>query len=451
MSRMVAALVLALAIGVHGASGVLTIVAPAAPGGGWDQTARVMQQVLARVEPDGSVQVENVPGAAGTIGLSRFVSSERGSPDALLVTGLVMVSAIITNHSPVSLADTTPIARLTGEWEVIVVPANSRLQTLADLLAAFKASPASIAWGGGSAGGTDDLLVRLIAQAVGIPPNKANYIAFAGGGAALAALLGGQVAAGVSGYAEFAGQIHAGTLRLLAVSAPARVAGIDGPTLREQGVALDLANWRGLVAPPGLTEIERERLTARVERMAASAEWKAVLARNGWSDLLLTGPAFRQFMIAEQQRIEQVLRSLESANTSRATGLRLTPSTLPSLTLVMGSGLIVISAYRAIRSSRRKTLRTHPVPFAGTQSRKTHPAPFWLLALLATHALAMPAIGFVPASAVLFSITAWLLGSARWLRDGCTGIAIAGALYLAFTLGLGLDLPGDPLTRWLAR
>jgi putative tricarboxylic transport membrane protein len=437
MIRTVAALVFALAIAVHGASGVLTIVAPAAPGGGWDQTARVMQQVLAHVEPAASVQVENVPGAAGTIGLSRFVTSERGSPDALLVTGLVMVSAIIMNDSPVSLADTTPIARLTGEWEVIVVPANSRWQTLGDLLAAFKASPASIAWGGGSAGGTDDLLVRLIAQDVGVPPNEANYIAFAGGGAALAALLGGQVAAGVSGFAEFAGQIHAGTLRLLAVSAPARVAGIDAPTLREQGVMVDLANWRGLVAPPGLTEIERDRLVARVERMAASAEWKAVLARNGWSDLLLTGPAFRQFIIAEQQRIERVLRSLESAHTTPATGLRLTPSTLPSLTLVIGSGLIFISAYRAMRANR-----TTARPRSG---------PFWLLALLAAHAVAMPVIGFVPASALLFSIAAALLGSGRRLRDVCTGIAIAGGLYFAFTLGLGLDLPGDPLTRWLTR
>ena len=191
------------------------ITAPAAPGGGWDQTARAMQRVLAEIEPDLNVQVDNVPGAAGTIGLSRFIQSERGNPHALMVTGLVMVSGVITNHSPVSLADTTPIARLTGEYEVIVVPAHSPYRSLVDLVAAFKTDPGSISWGGGSAGGTDDLLVRLLAEQVGLPASSVNYIAFSGGGAALAAVLGGQVSAAVSGYEEFAGPIAAGQLRIL--------------------------------------------------------------------------------------------------------------------------------------------------------------------------------------------------------------------------------------------
>jgi len=147
----------------------LTIVAPAAPGGGWDQTARVMQGVLAEVEPATSVQVDNIPGAAGTIGLARFVQSERGNPDALLVTGLVMVSGVITNASPVSLSDATPIARLTEETEVIVVPVASPHRTLGQLIDAFKRDPGSVSWGGGSAGGTDDPLVRLLAAQMRMP------------------------------------------------------------------------------------------------------------------------------------------------------------------------------------------------------------------------------------------------------------------------------------------
>lgn len=448
MRRPGVAVLIGVMIGLHGVplpagggAGVLTIVAPAAPGGGWDQTARVMQHVLAEVEPGASVQVENVPGAAGTIGLARFVTAERGSPDALLVTGLVMVSGIMTNHSPVSLADTTPIARLTGEYEVIVVPAGSRWQTLAELVDAFKASPASVAWGGGSAGGTDDLLVRLIANAVGVAPNQANYIAFPGGGAALAALLGGQVTAGVSGYGEFAGQIEAGTLRMLAVSSPSRVGGIDAPTLREQGIALDLSNWRAVVAPPGLTENERDALTSRVERMAASAQWKAVLARNGWADLLLTGPAFRQFLLAEQHRIEDVLRGLETANAARTAAFRLTPMTVPTLTLI-GLALLAIAAAAQRKSGQVRTSREAPA--------KKGPGPFLLLVILLIHAFAMPSIGFIPASAALFAFAAWLLGSRRWMRDAFVGIATALVLYLTFTRGLGLDLPRDPLTRWLA-
>ncbi len=247
----------------------LTIIAPAAPGGGWDQTARVMQRVLLEIEPGASVQVDNVPGAAGTIGLARFIQSERGNPDALLVTGLVMVSGVVINHSPVTLANILPIARLTGEFEVVVVPASSPYRSLGDLLAAFRAAPRAVSWGGGSAGGTDDLLIRLITEQLGLAPSAVNWVAFSGGGAALGAVLGGQVTAGVSGYAEFAGQIEAGQLRILAVSAPERIAGINAPTLREAGVALDLANWRAVVAPPGLSDAERASLTDRV------AAWRA--------------------------------------------------------------------------------------------------------------------------------------------------------------------------------
>ncbi len=415
---------------------MLTIVAPAAPGGGWDQTARVLQQVWARVEPGASVQVENVPGAAGTIGLARFVSTERGNPDALLVTGLVMVSAIVTNHSPVTLADTTPVARLTGEYEVIAVPVDSKWRTLRELMDAFRSAPASVAWGGGSAGGTDDLLVRLIASDIGVSPGRVNYIAFPGGGAALAAVMGGQVSAGVSGYGEFAAQIHAGTLRVLAVSAPARIGGIDAPTLREQGIAVDLANWRGIVAPPGLTDGERDRLTDRLQRVVASSGWKQVLERNGWEDLLLTGAAFRQFLLSEQRRIEQVLRALSSGNTAPASALHVTPMTLPWITI--GALAVLLTSIVARRASRPAR-----DPFLTI-------APTILIAALLVYALAMPLVGFVPASAALFVVAARLFGSARPVRDAIIGAAAATLLFGAFTRGLGLDLPDDPLTHWIA-
>ena len=180
----IAVVILLLLIPTLGTAQPLVITAPAAPGGGWDQTARAMQRVLAAIEPGVSVQVDNVPGAAGTIGLARFIQSERGNPGAMLVTGLVMVSGVILNGSPVSLVDTTPIARLTGEYEVIAVPSSSPYRTLGELVDAFRRDPGSVSWGGGSAGGTDDLLVRLLAEQIGLPASSVNYIAFAGGGAA---------------------------------------------------------------------------------------------------------------------------------------------------------------------------------------------------------------------------------------------------------------------------
>lgn len=413
----------------------LVITAPAAPGGGWDQTARAMQRVLTGIEPGASVQVDNVPGAAGTIGLARFIQSERGNPGALLVTGLVMVSGVILNGSPVSLADTTPIARLTGEYEVIVVPAASPYRSLQDLVAAFRREPRAVSWGGGSAGGTDDLLVRLLAEQVRLPPSSVNYIAFAGGGAALAAVLGGQLSAAVSGYAEFAGPIAAGQLRALAVSAPARVSGIEAPTIRDSGIALDLANWRAVVAPPGLSSAEHTALTERITRMASSDHWKATLAQNGWEDQFLTGQPLRQFLLAEQSRIDAVLRRLAATETAAASGaMVLTPMTLPvSIGVLFFAALLLVVGKNA---GRRPAVNRQGARMVAS-----------IIVALLILPLAYRILGFAAASALLFAITAAAMRGTRPLMittaiDLAVGAALAAVLFLLFTRGLGVMLPG---------
>lgn len=287
----------------------LAIMAPAAPGGGWDGTARAMQQVLQEEGIVQNVEVTNVPGAGGTIGLAQFANSS-GSGDQLMVSGLVMVGSILTNNSPVSLEQTTPIARLTGEYEVIVVPADSDIQSLDDLVQTFKEDPRAVSWAGGSAGGTDHILVGLIAEAVGVEPSGVNYVAFSGGGEALASLLAGDVTAGVSGLSEFAGQIEAGELRALAISSPERLEGSDIPTLIEQGVDVDLVNWRAVVAPPDLSDEDRQQLLATIEAMATSAAWQETLERLNWMDSYLAGDEFAAFLDEDRQRVEGVLKSI---------------------------------------------------------------------------------------------------------------------------------------------
>lgn len=428
-------LVLVLAATPLHAQPSLTIVAPAAPGGGWDQTARVMQRVLAEIEPAVSVQVDNIPGAAGTIGLARFVQSERGNPHALLVTGLVMVSGVITNASPVSLSDATPIARLTGETEVIVVPAASPHRTLGDLIDAFKRDPGGVSWGGGSAGGTDDLLVRLLAEQVGLPASGVNYIAFAGGGAALAAVMGGQVTAAVSGYGEFAGQIAAGQLRPLAISAAERIPGINAPTLRESGIALDLANWRAIVAPPGLSDAEHDELIARVTRMAASPAWQSAIQQQGWDDLFLAGAGFRQFLLAEQSRVEAVLHRLAATSAAPAQALSLTPATVPNF-IVGIFGLLVA----ALVASRLKNEPPAQQRLGG----------FRMMLVLALTLLLQPLLmlgaGFIVASTVLFAVTAaaWRGRRSRaevLAKDLAVGACFAVTVFFIFSTGLGVTLP----------
>jgi putative tricarboxylic transport membrane protein len=288
----------------------LRIMAPAGPGGGWDTTARAMQAVLRDAGIVGQVEVFNVPGAGGTVGLAQMAASERGNGELLMMMGLVMVGSILTNDAPVTLEQTTPIARLTGEYEVIVVPAASPYQTLADLVADFESDPGSVSWAGGSAGGIDHILVGLLADEVGVDPRAINYIPFSGGGEALASLLGNQVSAGVSGYSEWAGQIESGDLRVLAISSPQRVEGIDAPTLMEQGVDLEISNWRGVVAPPGLSDDERAALIETVDRMVQSDEWRQRLEEFNWSSAYMAGDEFAAYLGSESDRVTNVLQGI---------------------------------------------------------------------------------------------------------------------------------------------
>jgi putative tricarboxylic transport membrane protein len=288
----------------------LRLIAPAAPGGGWDQTARSLQDTMQTTGAVPTVSVENVPGAGGTIGLAQLVSQESGKPDVMMVNGLVMVGAILTNKSAVTLDQVTPIARLTGEYEVVVVPASSELKTMADLANKLKADPGAVAFGGGSAGGTDHILAGLIAKAAGADVSKLNYIPFSGGGEALAAVMGGHVAAGISGYSEWEGQIKSGELKALAISAPERQTGIDVPTLKEQGIDVDLANWRAIVAAPGITDEQKQMLIDVVDKTVKSDAWKKTLEKKNWTDLYLPGAEFASFLNQENTRVTDILKSI---------------------------------------------------------------------------------------------------------------------------------------------
>jgi len=304
----------------------LQIMAPAAPGGGWDTTARELQTALQDEGIVDTVEVFNVEGAAGTIGLAELVNEHSGDSHMAMAMGLVMIGGIGLNESPVTLEQVTPIARLTTEWEVIVVPADSPYQTIDDLMADFAADPGAVSWAGGSAGGTDNILVGLLAQAQGIDPTLINYVPFSGGGEALSAILGGQTTAGVSGLGEWQAQIESGELRALAVSGrteaadgatpeaggatPAASFGADIPTLQESGIDVELANWRGIVAPPELDEAEAACLSAAIDAAAQSETWQATLQRFGWADFYQPADEYAAFIASETERVNQILTDL---------------------------------------------------------------------------------------------------------------------------------------------
>ncbi|GHB42789.1 C4-dicarboxylate ABC transporter substrate-binding protein [Streptomyces spinoverrucosus] len=288
----------------------LRFMVPNTPGGGYDITARTAAKNAEDAGLTPNIEVFNLPGAGGTVGLTRLVS-EHGNGKLAMSMGLGVVGAVRSNDAPKTLADTTPIARLTEEQDVVVVAKDSPYRTIDDLIDAWKADPGKLPVGGGSSpGGPDHLAPMLMAQAAGISPKQVNYIPFDGGGELLASILGNKVAFGVSGVGEYLDQIKAGELRLLAVTGPERVDGLDAPTLQEAGYDVNFTNWRGIVAPPGLTDAERDKLVRLIEELHDSPEWQASLKQNGWDDAFLSGEEFGDFLNAQDQRVVSVLKEL---------------------------------------------------------------------------------------------------------------------------------------------
>ncbi len=288
----------------------LKIIAPAAPGGGWDQTARSMQQALVAEKLVKSAQVINVAGAGGTVGLAQFVNGAKGDGNQLMVNGFVMVGAILMNKAPVTLDQVTPIARLTEETQVIVVPANSPIKSAKDLAEAVKKDVARVTFAGGSAGGVDHIMAALFVGAAGGDAAKVNYVPFSGGGESLAAILGGKVTAGISGYGEYEGQIKSGKLRAIGVTSPNRLPGVDVPTFKEQGIDLVITNWRSVVGAPAINAAQKQALGDLMGKMVKSNAWKDILKQKGWDDAYLPGDAFATFLKDEQARVRNVLQSV---------------------------------------------------------------------------------------------------------------------------------------------
>ncbi|GAB2764808.1 Bug family tripartite tricarboxylate transporter substrate binding protein [Amycolatopsis magusensis] len=286
------------------------VMVPNSPGGGYDITARTAVKAIEEAELNGSTEVFNLPGAGGTVGLGRLVN-ERGNGKLAMSMGLGVVGAVYTNRSPSSLQDTTPIAKLTEESDVVVVGKDSPYQTIGQLIEAWKANPGAVPVGGGSApGGPDHLAPMLMAKAAGIAPATVNYVPFDGGGELMASVLGGKVGFGVSGIGETRDQIEAGELRALAVTSPQRVPGMDAPTLQESGVDVSFTNWRGIVAPPGISNGDREKLVSLFTRLQDTQQWQDALRLNGWTNAFSAGDEYGAFLKAENDRVASVLKEL---------------------------------------------------------------------------------------------------------------------------------------------
>ena len=287
----------------------LKIIAPANPGGGYDQLARAIQDALNAEKLASGVQVTNIIGGGGTIGLAQFVTSKERDP-VLLVAGLGMVGAIITNKAAVTLDQVTPLARLQGEYQPLFVSASSPIKTLEDLLNKFKENPGSVSWGGFAPGSPDHILSGLVVKGAGGDVKKMNYIPVGTGGEMLPLVMSGKVTVATGGLNEVAGQFKAGKLRAIGISSPERLPGVDIPTFKEQGLDVTLVNWRGLMAPATISASDKQIVEDTIRKMTESETWKKTLEQREWIGLYMPSAEFATFVKEEQTRIGAILKDL---------------------------------------------------------------------------------------------------------------------------------------------
>lgn len=278
------------------ASANLKMMIPANPGGGWDGTGRALGKALQEAGVASAVTFENKGGAGGAIGLAQFFNASKGDGNAMMVMGAVMLGAIIRNKPPVSVTQVTPLARLTTEYNVFVLPANSPFKSMAEVVAQMKKDPGSVKWGGGSAGATEHIAIAMIARDAGIDPTKINYVPFRGGGEAVAAIIGGNVTVGGSGYSEFQPYIESGKMKAIAMTSGARQKGIDVPTLKEQGINVEIGNWRGVYGAAGITDAQKKALVDMITKATKTKAWAEALEKNNWTPAFLAGKAFEDFV-----------------------------------------------------------------------------------------------------------------------------------------------------------
>lgn len=421
----------------------LSLLVPANPGGGWDQLARLMQQVItgAKLSPK-PVDVFNKGGAGGLIGLAEIMTRRRDDPYTVLVAGLGLIGSCISQSSPFMPSESKPLARLIVENLMVAVPPNSPFKTMEEFIAAIKADPTSITWAGGSAGGTDHILVGLITKACGVSSDKVRFVAYSGGGEASSAIMGGQVTAAVAGYGEWKGLAQAGHIRVLATSAPERFDDKTVPILKEAGLDIAFQNWRGVFAPPGTPDDAMAWWAKLLREMAARPEWKSYLASKGWEDGFLDGEAFADLIDVEEKLYGTTLKQLGIDGTkggNSPVGPWAFPKAIAALAVASGAGM-AIERYRAKPGEI--------IAPAGLEDDDEGggPLPIWTrflagAALIPAFIAALYFVGFAIATPIFILAICLLMRSTTLKWDAVAALGITGGIWLLFSRILSVALP----------
>lgn len=421
----------------------LALLVPANPGGGWDQLARLMQQVItAGALSPRPIDVFNKGGAGGAIGLADLMTRRHDDPYTLMVAGSVMVGSTISQDSPFKVSESKPLARLILEDLVVAVPANSPFKTMQQLIAAFRRNPAAISWSGGSAGGVDHILAGLIAEAAGLNPEVVRFVAYSGGGEASAAIMGGQVTAAISGLGEWKPLADAGHIRLLATGSPQRVGDLSVPTLREAGLDVVLQNWRGVFAAPGAPEHALRWWSDMLDRMRREPAWQQFLGNKGWADGYLPAEPFARFVRAEEAKTAKVLTRLGIGGTAGGN------SPVGPWAVPQAVGVLAAASLAGVVWETRRIQPGQSIAPAGLEDDDDGggPLPLWGrfvagAAIVPLYILALNFAGFAVATPIFILAICLLMRSATLKGDIPAAIGISAAVWLLFTRVLNIALP----------
>ena len=285
---------------------------PAAPGSGWDGSARAAGLALQRAHIVEQVSYENLSGGGGGRAVARLIELGPRAHDTLLISSTPILIRSLQRTLPQSFRDLTPIAAIAAEYSTFAVRADSPIRDFKGLLAAYKKDPRRVATGGGSVrGNMDHLVAAMVLAAAGGPPRSLVYLPYDGGGRAVAALLSGEVQVISTGLGEVLELARSGKVRLLAVTSPTRLARLPAvPTVVELGVDVRFVNWRGLFAAPGLAAAERRLLGKRLHAMSESAEWATLRGRNAWEPLFVQGEPFARYLTLQEAELAKIMRRL---------------------------------------------------------------------------------------------------------------------------------------------
>ena len=415
------------------------VTVPSNPGGGWDQAGRFLQRAIIQENlAPVSIEVVNKGGAGGIIALSELVARFDADPYKLMITGFGMTGATIMHNSEFDLQATTPIARLTGEFQAIGVPFDSPYQTLDELMEDFVKNPEKIIWGGGSAGGADHLFINLLADKLSVDPKYINYVAFTGGGEATAALMGGQVTAGVSGYSEWGGVVDANRVRLLAVSSQTRVVNDDIATFTESGIEVVFQNWRAIVAAPDISEAQRQYLISLVTKARNSKTWQDIVKRNNWQDSFLVGDEFTEFIAQDNERTQHIVTrsGLGSGGEGYAS---IGPFFFP---IIAGLGLFGCSLLLLLQKFRNKNQHGSDFQTALLKSEGSNLNKFYLsVTTIALYLLGLAYLGFVYVTPIFIPVISRILGSTSLKRDALISVTLTMLIIIIFENFLNVIVP----------